>query len=106
VSPGQAAWNCVDIRAEASNLHERTKLFDKIYCSIPCIIEDHCCAHCETKALSMPMNLLRVQVHRLREQLHKAEAWLADLSAESKRLRVERDAAALELATLRNVSNL
>jgi hypothetical protein len=47
-----------------------------------------------------------VQVQRLRDQLHKAEAWLADMSAETKRLRAERDAAVLELASLRNMSHL
>jgi hypothetical protein len=40
-------------------------------------------------------------VERLRVQLHKAEAWLADKGEESRQLRLERDAAMLELAALR-----
>lgn len=47
------------------------------------------------------MNLVLMQVERLRNQLHKAEAWVAEKSDETKRARMERDASALELAALR-----
>ena len=40
-------------------------------------------------------------MERLRGQLHKAEGWLADKADEARRLRGERDHAALELAALR-----
>jgi hypothetical protein len=38
---------------------------------------------------------------RMREQLFQAEVWIADKNDECRRLRIERDAASLELAILR-----